>query len=220
MRVKKTILYAIGEEKEPRFEILAPYQTYLKEQSKKFKKDLSKVQNWKYIEEDDCLICPNNRKVVYKDYQKRKNASGYTQDLKVYECEDGTDSPLKNGCTKAKGNPRVYWNTIYEEMKAKAKAALGDEQKKALYAKRKVDVESVFENIKGNLRFNRFLLRGLHKVRTEFGIVAMAHNILKRAANSQTNFKNKETERMEKPLVFAIRSVFMDFLDKSFYNLL
>src|SRR5690606_10750560 len=101
-------------------------------------------------------------------------------------------------------------------MKAKAKAALGDEQKAALYAKRKVDVESVFGNIKGNLRFTRFLLRGLHKVRTEFGIVAMAHNILKRAANSQTNFKNKETERMEKLIVFSIRSVFMDFLDKPF----
>ncbi|WP_342580710.1 IS1182 family transposase [Ureibacillus sp. FSL W7-1570] len=213
---EENYLYAIGEEKEPRFELLAPYQTYLKEQSKKFKKDLSKVQNWKYIEEDDCFICPNNRKVVFKYYQKRKNASGYIQDLKVYECEDCTDCPLKNGCTKAKGNRRVYWNTIYEEMKAKAKAALGDEQKAALYAKRKVDVESVFGNIKGNLRFTRFLLRGLHKVRTEFGIVAMAHNILKWAANSQTNFKNKETERMEKLIVFSIRSVFMDFLDKPF----
>jgi len=82
-----------------------------------------------------------------------------------------------------------------------------------------VDVESVFGNIKGNLRFTRFLLRGLHKVRTEFGIVAMAHNILKWAANSQTNFKNKETERMEKLIVFSIRSVFMDFLDKpSFFE--
>ncbi|MEJ9280326.1 transposase [Ureibacillus thermosphaericus] len=162
-------------------------------------------------------MCPNNRKVVFKYYQKRKNASGYIQDLKVYECEDCTDCPLKNGCTKAKGNRRVYWNTIYEEMKAKAKAALGDEQKAALYAKRKVDVESVFGNIKGNLRFTRFLLRGLHKVRTEFGIVAMAHNILKWAANSQTNFKNKETERMEKLIVFSIRSVFMDFLDKPNY---
>lgn len=37
---EENYLYAIGEEKEPRFEILAPYQTYLKEQSKK---DLSKV---------------------------------------------------------------------------------------------------------------------------------------------------------------------------------
>jgi len=83
-----------------------------------------------------------------------------------------------------------------------------------------VDVESVFGNIKGNLRFTRFLLRGLHKVRTEFGIVAMAHNILKWAANSQTNFKNKETERMEKLIVFSNRSVFMDFLDKPFFYVL
>ena len=45
----------------------------------------------------------------------------------------------------------------------------------------------------------------------------MAHKILKWAANSQTNFKNKETERMEKLIVFSIRSVFMDFLDKPFF---
>ena len=49
----------------------------------------------------------------------------------------------------------------FEEMKAKVNLALDDERKAALYAKRKVDVESVFGNIKDNLVFTRFLLRGL-----------------------------------------------------------
>src|SRR5690606_12585040 len=150
---------------------------------------------------------------VFKYYQKRKNASGYIQDLKVYECEDCTDCPLKNGCTKAKGNRRVYWNTIYEEMKAKVKAALDDEQKAALYAKRKVDVESVFGNIKGNLSFKRFLLRGLKKVQTEFGIVAIAHNLVKLAGIRIANITNKEKKRMRKLVVFSIRSFVRNFLD-------
>ena len=58
---EENYLYAIGEEKEPRFELIAPYQTYFKEQKKKFKGDVSKVQNWEYREEDDVFICPNNR---------------------------------------------------------------------------------------------------------------------------------------------------------------
>lgn len=182
---EENYLFALGEEKEPRFELLAPYNTYLKEKTRKFKKDISKVQNWKYLEEEDAFICPNNRKVLFKRYSKRKNKSGYEQDFKIYECEDCTDCPLKSLCTKSKGNRQIYWNPIYEEMKAKAKAALDDEQKATLYGKRKVDVESAFGNIKGNLWFTRFLLRGIEKVETEFGIVAMAHNFLKLAGHAK-----------------------------------
>nr|WP_236631754.1 transposase [Anoxybacillus sp. UARK-01] len=112
----------------------------------------------------------------------------------MYECEDCTDCPLKAQCTKAKGNRQVHWNTVFEEMKAKAKTALECEEKAAIYARRKVEVESVFGHIKGNRSFRRFSLRGLDKVHVEFGIVALAHNILKvagiRQLLSEKNRKN------------------------------
>ncbi|WP_074904993.1 transposase [Paenibacillus algorifonticola] len=38
--------------------------------------------------------------------------------------------------------------------------------------------ESVLGHIKGKRSFHRFSLRGLEKVHTEFGIVALAHNLL------------------------------------------
>ncbi|WCK56498.1 IS1182 family transposase [Aneurinibacillus sp. Ricciae_BoGa-3] len=179
---EENYLYAIGEEKEPRFDFLIPYGTYLKEKTRKAKKDIKNVMNWSYDEKDDCFICPNNRKVVFKKYQIRKNASGHEQSYKIYECEDCTDCPLKPQCTKAKGNRQVHWNTVFEEMKAKAKAALECEDKAAIYARRKVEVESVFGHIKGNRSFRRFSLRGLDKVNVEFGIVALAHNLLKVAS--------------------------------------
>ncbi|KEF35810.1 Transposase DDE domain, partial [Schinkia azotoformans MEV2011] len=110
---------------------------------------------------------------------------------------DCTDCPLKEQCTKAKGNRQVHWNTIFEEMKAKAKTALECEEKAAIYARRKVEVESVFGHIKGNRSFRRFSLRGLDKVHIEFGIVALAHNILKVAGIRQllsgNNPKRKES---------------------------
>ena len=122
---------------------------------------------------------------MFKRYQNKKNQSGYIQSYKIYECEDCTDCPLKPQCTKAKGNRQVHWNTIFEEMKAKAKAALECDANRGIYSLRKIEVESVFGHIKGNRSFRRFSLRGLNKVHVEFGIVALAHNILKVAGIRQ-----------------------------------
>ena len=184
---EQNYLYSIGEEKEPRFQMLVPYNTYVKEKTRKFKKDIKQVKNWTYLEEEDCYICPNNRRVEFQFYRTRKDKDGFKRDFKIYECEDCSDCPLKELCTKAKGNRQVHYNPIYEEMKGKAKIALEDETLAALYAQRKTDVESVFGNLKGNLAFTRFLLRGLTKVRTEFGLVAMAHNLRKLAGHRLAN---------------------------------
>src|SRR5690606_24035083 len=163
------------------------------------------------IEEEDCFICPNERKVSFKKYLTKKNPSGYEQSFKIYECEDCTDCPLKPQCTKAKGNRQVHWNTIYEEMKARAKTALACETNATIYARRKIEVESVFGHIKGNRSFRRFSLRGLNKVHVEFGIVALAHNILKvagiRQLLSDKNQKNKKASG-EKQIIFSTCLIF------------
>jgi len=39
-------------------------------------------------------------------------------------------------------------------------------------------VEGVFGHIKHNRNFRRFMLRGLLKVRTELGLLSLAHNII------------------------------------------
>ncbi|MBC8509645.1 MAG: transposase, partial [Chloroflexi bacterium] len=40
----------------------------------------------------------------------------------------------------------------------------------------------VFGHIKYNRNFSRFMLRGLQKVRTELGLLSLAHNFIKLAA--------------------------------------
>ncbi len=60
-------------------------------------------------------------------------------------------------------------------MAAKLRTAVG----RALYALRKVLVEPVFGQIKGARGFRRFLLRGLEKVRGEWRLVCLTHNLLK-----------------------------------------
>jgi transposase len=192
---EENYLYAVGEEKDPRFDFLIPYNSYMKEQTKKYKNDLKNAKNWTYEEQDDQFICPNGRRVLFKKYLTKKNRSGFEQSYKVYESEDCTGCPFKPKCTKAKGNRQVHWNTIYEELKAKAKTALECEEKAATYARRKVEVESVFGHIKGNRSFRKWSMRGLDKVHLEFGIVALAHNLLKVAGIRLATFSEKSTNK-------------------------
>ncbi len=53
------------------------------------------------------------------------------------------------------------------------------ERGSALRKRRGVDVETVFGDIKRNLGFTRFTLRGLEKVELEWRLVATGHNIRK-----------------------------------------
>ena len=65
--------------------------------------------------------------------------------------------------------------TAKERMAAKGRPSAG----KALYARRKVIVEPVFGQIKEARGFRRFLLRGLEKIRGEWRLVCLGHNLLK-----------------------------------------
>ena len=65
--------------------------------------------------------------------------------------------------------------TAKERMAAKVRTPDG----KAFYARRKVIVEPVFGQIKEVRGFRRFLLRGLAKIRGEWRLVCLTHNLLK-----------------------------------------
>lgn len=63
-------------------------------------------------------------------------------------------------------------------VKARMKAKLATDEGRAIYARRKVIVEPVFGQIK-NRGFRQFLLRGLEKIRGEWSLIALSHNLLK-----------------------------------------
>jgi transposase len=65
--------------------------------------------------------------------------------------------------------------TRVDRMRRKLKTKVG----KAIYAARKAIVEPVFGQIKQARGFRQFLLRGLDKVRGEWSLVCLTHNILK-----------------------------------------
>jgi hypothetical protein len=65
--------------------------------------------------------------------------------------------------------------TRVDRMRRKLKTKVG----KAVYAARKSIVEPVFGQIKQARGFRQFLLRGIDKVRGEWALVCLTHNILK-----------------------------------------
>lgn len=70
---------------------------------------------------------------------------------------------------------RIYVNRRLNELKRIAKGNLESEKGLLMRSKRPVEVESVFGDIKGNFGVRRFLLRGLEKVKIEWGLYSIAH---------------------------------------------
>ena len=65
--------------------------------------------------------------------------------------------------------------SVVERMCRKLKTKAG----KAIYSKRKESVEAVFGQIKQVRGFRQFLLRGLEKVKSEWRLICLGHNVLK-----------------------------------------
>jgi transposase len=153
------------------------YTMFQKEQSRKWKKDIFKTDNWEYNKKEKYYVCPNGKRLVFKKTIKKKNHSGYQITLEKYECESCNYCRLKKQCTKAKGNRTIERNERWLRLKRKAQQVLGDERYIELRKQRSVEVETVFGQLKWNQGYKRFLLRGTAKVSTEWGLLSLGYNL-------------------------------------------
>jgi len=67
----------------------------------------------------------------------------------------------------------------YEKYKFRQRLRLKSEEGQLMMKRRREDVEPVFGNLKRNMGFRRFNLRGKWKCELELGLVSVAHNLLK-----------------------------------------
>lgn len=169
--------YQLLEEKEIDFYI--PYNMYRKEQSKKFKENAFHPQNLFYNEVLDFLVCPMGQRMEKKGTKITETSTGFKQTLSVYEAKNCVGCPLRGLCHQSKENRKIEINHHLKRLKIIAKENLESEMGKGVYAKRCIEPEPVFGNIKQNKGFKRFSLRKLPKISIEFGLVAIAHNFAK-----------------------------------------
>lgn len=142
-----------------------------------------RAENFGYDKEKDEFICPANQHLRFAYASHYTTDNGYVTDRRNYECEDCRNCPLKPQCTKAKGNRKIRISFRLLEYRRQAKQNLTTEEGQRLRSARSTEVETVFGIVKHNMGFRRFHLRGLDKVKTEWGLVSIAHNMKKLAAS-------------------------------------
>ena len=157
------------------------YNFFGKEQRPRYKSNPFAADQLKYVPENDELICPAGKRLVYQYTFHQRTDNGYRGERRHYQAEDCTGCPLKAQCHKAQGNRRVQISFQLQAWRRQASQNLTSEIGKKLRSQRGVEVESVFGLLKEDWGFRRFLLRGLEKVKTEIGLRYIAHNIAKLA---------------------------------------
>ena len=189
-RLPHTIVADAGYGSEENYEYLereevehyVKYNTFHQEKSSKWKKDITRVQNWLYVEGNDEYLCGYGRYFVFLYERKQRSDNGYESWVRVYESEDCSDCPYRDQCVKGKkpnAHRRIYINRRLNELKEIAKANLSSEKGLEMRSKRPVEVETAFGDIKSNFGVRRFLLRGLDKVKVEWGLYAIGYNMRK-----------------------------------------
>ncbi len=172
--------YELLEKREIENYLKFPY--YHAEQKRSYQKNHFLKDNFPYDPLTDSYQCPTGQRLTFrKKYNQTHKRTGYKSLIKEYECADCAGCPFYQQCCKSsKGENRtIQVNEKLDNYKQQARENLGTELGIQLKKKRSIEIESCFGDIKHNMGFRRFHLRGLKKVKTEFTLVAMAHNLRK-----------------------------------------
>ncbi|HOP31613.1 MAG TPA: IS1182 family transposase [Spirochaetota bacterium] len=155
------------------------YPNFHREQRRKFREEIFRVENLPYDPASDEFTCPAGKKLRYTDDKVRITDNGYIQKNRIYTSEDCRWCRKRKACHKSRHNRRIEINPTLIGFKKKVSANLKSEQGLLLRSKRPVEVESVFGHIKHNRGFKKFMLRGIDNVSTEWGLISIAHNLFK-----------------------------------------
>ena len=166
-------------------------QTYEKWKKRSFKQDISKRENMEYDEANDEYICHNRKRLRPIFIRKQKSKSGYVSDVTVYECENCTDCPCREKCTRSQKHKRLYVSKSFIEKRQESYENILS-QKGILYRmNRSIQVEGAFGVLKNDYEFQRFLLRGKTKVKLEILLLCMGYNLNKLHAKIQNERTGK-----------------------------
>ncbi|KAA6438614.1 IS1182 family transposase [Dyadobacter flavalbus] len=169
--------------KEKQIAAYVKYGLFDKHQNKSFnKKHPFSADKLFYNQQGDHYICPMGQKMHYIGNRTNKTVTGFLQTARMYKASNCETCPLNGACHKSKGNRIIQVNVKLERQKQQADQLLKSEEGIRKRKKRCFDVEPVFGNIKNNHGFRRFMLRGRKKVEIEWGLIAIAQNLRKKAA--------------------------------------
>lgn len=136
------------------------------------------------INDEVKVSCPGGENLIL--LAKRKDKDKYNYFYKIENQTGCEKCKYKTKCIKEEDKPKIFSirNTIIDNYKT-VKAMhdkIRTDQGRMIYSRRMPTVEKIFGHIKKNLRFERFAVIGLKKVRTRWTIICLVYN-LKRIYN-------------------------------------
>lgn len=175
--------YAYLEDKE--IEAYVKYNYFYREQRKRRKipeRETYWSFHWKYDEQQDEFICPQDKRLSYEKTIQFRTDNGYLTKRRLYRCHDCQGCPVQDQCTQSEHGRTVRMSLALRHFRQQANERLLSVLGVALSSQRLIEPEAVFGRLKHNWGFRRFLMRGLEKVNTEWGLLCLAHNMAKLAA--------------------------------------
>lgn len=155
--------------------------------SRKYKNDISRIENMEYNEAGDYYKCKNDKKLTITKVINRKSKTGYQSEKSIYTCEDCSNCSYKSSCIKANSSK----TPLEDRIKNLETSKLFNRQRKddlerilsregcELRMNRSIQAEGSFGELKQDMGFRRFLCKGKQNVLAESILLAMAHNINK-----------------------------------------
>lgn len=156
---------------------LIKYGLFDKEQKRNYKQSAKNLDNWAYDEGCDTYTHPDGWDYHFESVKHSRTSTGFEQEIRVYKADYPDLAPQKG----------LYVNERYQALKQLEKEKLLSEEGSRIFAKRKVDVEPVFGQIKACLGYKRCNLRGKRQVKIDMGLVLMANNLRKYNTRSTQN---------------------------------
>ena len=149
--------------------------------TKKFKKQIGRIENMTYDSEEDCFICAEGRKLPLRQ-ESTELLNGHFITTARYRCENCKNCPSRSACSQSKtlDKPKeITLKKTFWEKRTQSQANITSEHGIHLRVCRSIQVEGAFGLLKTDFGFRRFMTRGKRNIRIELFFLAMAFNLKK-----------------------------------------
>ena len=161
--------------------------SYEKSKTRKWKNDIGRSENMKYLPDEDAYICANGRRLKAERTYRQATKSGYKSEKTCYACEDCASCPMKENCIHGNNSKKPMEELTkcltvakkFQRQRQEDLARITSEEGIELRVNRSIQAEGAFADIKADMNFRRFLGKGAWNALVAVMLLAMAHNIQK-----------------------------------------
>jgi hypothetical protein len=156
-----------------------PDKNFIMAKEGKFNKEKHRFHkgNFVFDKKENVYICPVGKRLIF--YRaKEVNRNGMICKLLYYQGMDCPHCQFHLRCC-GKAKYRIIQRDAREHLIDRSRKLLSSKGGQEIYLKRMYTNEPVFAILKHSLGYRHFLLRSLNKVRCEFLLMCIAHNIRK-----------------------------------------